>query len=263
MSKRFAGMPALREVEFSLMRGQVHALAGASGAGKSTLVKVLTGVCLPDKGMLFHRGEPVRFTGPQDARARGINAVYQEANLIDSMSVSANVFLGREPRNRLGLLSSRQMHARTTRLLHELGIDIDPCRPVHTLGRGAQQMVAIARSVSTDARVVVMDEPTAGLQPPEVETLFDVIRRLHERDVAVVYVSRRLVELFQICNAITVLRDGMVVHTGPMSGIGPHELVSTMLGLDPADVRRAGSLKYQAALAEAVNAHEQATRAEG
>jgi galactofuranose transport system ATP-binding protein len=262
VSKRFAGVPALREVEFSLMRGQVHAVAGVSGAGKSTLAKVLTGVCAPDKGMLFHRGEPVRFSSPQDARARGISAVYQEANLIDSLSVSANVFLGREPRNRLGLVSSRQMRTQTARLFYELGINVDPARPVHTLSRGAQQMVAIARAVSTNARVVVMDEPTSSLEPPEVNTLFDVIRRLHERDVAVVYISRRLVELFQICNAITVLRDGAVVHTGLMSGIGPHELVATMLGLDPADLRRAGSLKYQAALAEVQKAQEQTAQTE-
>jgi ribose transport system ATP-binding protein len=258
VSKWIAGVPALRGVEFSLRRGQVHALVGENGAGKSTLAKVLSGVYEPDEGLLFHRGEVVRFSSPRDAQARGISVVHQEDNLVGSMSVSANLFLGREPRNRLGLISFRQMHAGAGRLLDWFGIDVDPRRQLRTLSSSVRRMIAIARAVATDAGVVIMDEPTSALAPHEVNTLFEVIRRLHERDVSVVYISPRLVEVFQICNAVTVLRDGEVVHTGLMSDIGPVELVATMLGCDMAEVRRAGptafSTEYQAAIAEVLNA---------
>jgi galactofuranose transport system ATP-binding protein len=265
VTKRFAGIPALRGVDFLLERGQVHALVGENGAGKSTLVKVLTGVYDPDEGLLFHRGEPVRFTGPQDAQARGISTVYQEVNLVGSMSVGANLYLGREPRNRLGLVSFRQMHLDAGHLLDSLGIHVDPRRELRSLGLGGQQMVAIARAVSTDSRVVIMDEPTSSLEPREVETLFDVIGRLRERDVSVIYISHRLAELFQICNAVTVLRDGEVVHTGRMADIGPLELVATMLGRELADVRREGTTafagEHEAAVKEVLKARDLVRRA--
>ncbi|SMD11566.1 sugar ABC transporter ATP-binding protein [Kibdelosporangium aridum] len=236
VTKRFAGVPALRDVDFLLERGQVHALAGENGAGKSTLVKVLTGALQPDKGMVFHKGQPVQFTGPHDAIARGISTVYQDTNLIGSMSVSANLFLGREPRNRLGLVNFRQMHAAATRLLDSFGLMIDPRLKLRSFTPGVRQMIAIARAVDTDARVVILDEPTASLEPPEIDTLFEVIRKLYERDVAVVYISHQLTELYQICNRITVLRDGQVVHSGLMSAIGPSKLLATMLGRDLAEI---------------------------
>jgi galactofuranose transport system ATP-binding protein len=239
VTKRIAGVPALRGVDFLLERGQVHGLAGAAGAGKSTLVKVLTGVHQPDRGMLFHKGEPMRLHSPRDALVRGISAVHQEPSFESSMSVSANLFLGREPRNRLGLMSCRRMHADAVRLLDSLGILIDPRRELGSFSPGVQQLIAIARAVGTEARVVIMDEPASGLEPPEVDTLFDVIRGLYERDVAVIYVSHRLDELYQICNRITVLRNGEAVHTGLMSGIAPIDLVAAMLGRDPDDVCRA------------------------
>ncbi|MEV4320265.1 sugar ABC transporter ATP-binding protein [Actinocrispum sp. NPDC049592] len=244
VTKRFGGVPALRGVDFLLERGQVHALVGANGAGKSTLVKVLSGVYSPDEGLVFHRGRPVRFTGPQDAQQRGISAVYQELSLVGSMSVSANLYLGKEPRNRLGMVSFRRMHADAERLLDSLGIEVDPRRELRSLTLGQQQMVAIARAANTDSRVVIMDEPTSSLEPDEVETLFEVIRRLSERDVSIVYISHRLLELFQICNTVTVLRDGQVVHTGRMCDIGPVELVSSMLGRDAADIRRTGTTAF-------------------
>jgi galactofuranose transport system ATP-binding protein len=239
VTKRIAGVPALRGVDFLLERGQVHGLAGADGAGKSTLVKVLTGVHQPDRGMLFHKGEPMRLHSPRDALMRGISAVHQEPSFESSMSVSANLFLGREPRNRLGLMSCRRMHVDAVRLLDSLGILIDPRRELGSFSPGVQQLIAIARAVGTEARVVIMDEPASGLEPPEVDTLFDVIRGLYERDVAVIYVSHQLDELYQICNRITVLRNGEAVHTGLMSGIAPIDLVATMLGRDPDDVCRA------------------------
>jgi ribose transport system ATP-binding protein len=265
VTKRVAGVPALRGVDFLLERGQVHGLAGANGAGKSTLVEVLTGADQPDQGMLFYKGEPVRLHGPRDALMRGITAVYQNPGLEGSMSVSSNLFLGREPRNRLGLVSCRRMHTDAVRLLDSLGIFIDPRRQLRSFSPGIQQLVAIARAVSTEARVVIMDEPAATLEPHEVDTLFDVIRGLYERDVAVIYVSHRLDELYQICNRITVLRDGEAVHTGLMSGIAPVDLVAAMLGRAPDDVCRASLTafagRYEAARSSVLKTQELFNRA--
>ncbi|EWM16001.1 ribose transporter ATP-binding protein [Kutzneria sp. 744] len=230
VSKHFAGVQALREVDFELRPGQVHTLVGENGAGKSTLIKVLTGVYQPDAGELLLDGEPVAFGRPLDAQAAGISTVYQEVNLVPSMSVAQNLFLGHEPRNRVGLIDFPGMQAQARQLLSELGISVDPRRALRTLGLGVQQMIAVARAVRARAKVVIMDEPSSSLEPREVETLFDVIRRLHERDVAVLYVSHRLEELYQICDTVTVLRDGRVVHSGPLAEIGRLELVATMLG---------------------------------
>jgi len=230
VNKHFAGVQALREVDFELRPGQVHTLVGENGAGKSTLIKVLTGVYQPDGGRLLLDGEPVSFGRPLDAQAAGISTVYQEVNLVPSMSVAQNLFLGHEPRNRLRLIDFPGMRAQARELLSELGISVDPRRQLRTLGLGVQQMIAVARSVRARAKVVIMDEPSSSLEPREVETLFEVIRRLHERDVAVLYVSHRLEELYQICDTVTVLRDGQVVHSGPLAEIGRLELVATMLG---------------------------------
>ena len=230
VSKHFAGVQALREVDFELRPGQVHTLVGENGAGKSTLIKVLTGVYQPDAGRLELDGEPVAFSRPLDAQAAGISTVYQEVNLVPSMSVAQNLFLGHEPRNRLRLIDFPGMQAQARELLSELGISVDPRRQLRTLGLGVQQMIAVARAVRARAKVVIMDEPSSSLEPREVETLFAVIRRLHERDVAVLYVSHRLEELYQVCDTVTVLRDGVVVHSGPLADIGRLELVATMLG---------------------------------
>ncbi|HEY0496232.1 MAG TPA: sugar ABC transporter ATP-binding protein [Kutzneria sp.] len=230
VSKHFAGVQALREVDFELRPGQVHTLVGENGAGKSTLIKVLTGVYQPDAGRLELDGDPVAFSRPLDAQAAGISTVYQEVNLVPSMSVAQNLFLGHEPRSRLRLIDFPGMQAQARELLSELGISVDPRRQLRTLGLGVQQMIAVARAVRARAKVVIMDEPSSSLEPREVETLFAVIRRLHERDVAVLYVSHRLEELYQICDTVTVLRDGRVVHSGPLADIGRLELVASMLG---------------------------------
>ncbi|MFD1050565.1 ATP-binding cassette domain-containing protein, partial [Kibdelosporangium lantanae] len=197
----YQGKDVLSGVNLNLPAGAVVALVGENGAGKSTLVKLLTGMYQPDSGLVFHKGRPVRFTGPRDAQRHGVGVVHQEGNLVGSMSVAANLYLGDEPRNRLGLVSFRQMRTGATRLLDSLGIMVDPAAPVRTLDPAAQQMVAIARAVNTRHRVLVLDEPTSSLEPPEVATLFDVIRRLHEQDVAVLYASNRLADVLQVCTA--------------------------------------------------------------
>ncbi|MDQ0955154.1 monosaccharide-transporting ATPase [Streptomyces phaeochromogenes] len=244
VSKVFPGVKALSDVDFTARAGEVHALVGENGAGKSTLIKVLTGVYRPDAGEVVHDGTPVRFTTPLQAQQAGISTIYQEVNLVPLMSVARNLLLGREPRGRLGLIDFRRMHREADEALRGLGIRVDVRRPLRELGVGAQQMVALARAVAVDARVVIMDEPTSSLEPREVRTLFDVIRMLRERGIAVVYVSHRMGELYEICDSVTVLRDGRVVHTGRLADLDRLRLVSLMLGREIGEVRSEGLTKF-------------------
>ena len=243
MSKRFPGVHALREVDFELTAGEVHALVGENGAGKSTLIKVATGVYRPDSGELRYLGRPVSFARPLDAQLAGISTIYQEVNLIPLMSVARNLFLNREPR-RFGLVDGARMRREATDILRDYGVGVNVTRPLRSLGLGAQQMVAIARAVQIDARVVVMDEPTSSLEQREVETLFEVVDRLRTAGIGIVYVSHRLDELYRICDRVTVLRDGRVVHVGPMAELDRLDLVSLMLGRNAADVRRHGTTAF-------------------
>ncbi len=238
VTKRFPGVVALDGVSFRLLPGEVHALVGENGAGKSTLIKVITGVYRPEKGSILFRGEEVSFASPRESQAAGISTIYQEINLIPMRSVAQNVFLGREPRSRFGLTDTRRMNREAAEILGRYGIQTDVTRPLETLGLGTQQMVAIARAVSLEARVVIMDEPTSSLEPREVETLFRVIRQLRDEGVGVVYVSHHLDELYEICERVTVLRDGKLVHSGPLAELSKLELISTMLGRELSAVER-------------------------
>ena len=241
--KEFLGTRALDGVSFALRSGETHALVGENGAGKSTLIKVLTGVYRPDAGELRHRGRPVTFTKPVQAQQAGISTIYQEVNLVPLRSVAGNVFLGRELR-RHGLIDWKRTFAEAERLLADLGIRVDVRRPLGTLGVGSQQMVALARAVSTEADVVIMDEPTSSLEPREVETLFSVIGRLQSEGIAILYVSHRLDELYRICDRVTVLRDGRLVHTGALADLPRIELVSMMLGRSVGDIREHGATEF-------------------
>ena len=246
VSKSFAGVQALRGVDFRLRAGEVHALIGENGAGKSTLIKVVTGVHRPDAGSMRLAGQEFAFHSPLEAQAAGISTIYQEVNLVPLMSVARNLFLGREPR-RFGLIDERRMHREAAATLARYGVRGDVRRPLHTLGLGAQQMVALARAVGIDARVVIMDEPTSSLEPREVDTLFGVIDELRAQGIAVVYVSHRLEELYRICDRVTVLRDGEVVHTGAMAELDRLRLVSLMLGREMAEVSREGATAFDGA----------------
>ncbi|MCQ1580159.1 sugar ABC transporter ATP-binding protein [Streptomyces parvus] len=246
VSKRFPGVVALDDVSFALRAGEVHALVGENGAGKSTLIKVLTGVYRSDEGEVRVSGEPVRFARPFEAQQAGISTIYQEVNLVPLMSVARNIFLGREPKNRFGLIDFPRMNRETTELLDGFGVRVDPKRPLHTLGIGTQQMVALARAVSVQAQVVIMDEPTSSLEPREVETLFRVIENLRGQGIAVLYVSHRMDELYRICDRVTVLRDGRHIHTGELAPLERMQLVSMMLGRDMAEVRRDGLTGFAA-----------------
>jgi monosaccharide-transporting ATPase len=230
ISKTFPGVKALSEVSVSLRGGEVHALVGENGAGKSTLIKLLTGVYQLDAGQLLHHGQPVSFANPRAAQDAGISTIYQEVNLVPLQSGARNLYLGREPRTALRLVDYKKMNRDAKALLDDFNIDADPTVPVATLALGAQQMICVARAISLDASVVVMDEPTSSLESREVETLFRLIERLKSDGVAVVYVSHRLDELYRICDQVTVLRDGRLVHSGPISELPRQQLVATMLG---------------------------------
>jgi galactofuranose transport system ATP-binding protein len=243
VNKSFAGVHALRDVDFALRPAEVHALIGENGAGKSTLIKVMTGVYRPDSGTVRLEGRPRAFRNPLEAQAAGISTIYQEVNLVPLMSVARNLYLGREPR-RFGLVDVARMNREAARVLGRYGVHVDVTRPLRTLGLGAQQMVALARAVQVDARVVIMDEPTSSLEPREVDMLFSVIRGLKEQGIAVVYVSHRLDELYAVCDRVTVMRDGAVVHTGAMAGLERLRLVSLMLGREMSAVRDKGSTAF-------------------
>ncbi|MGG7465302.1 sugar ABC transporter ATP-binding protein [Plantibacter sp. YIM 135347] len=246
VTKRFAGVTALDSIDFVVRPGESIALMGENGAGKSTLIKVLTGVYQPDEGELRLAGAPITFARPLDAQKSGVSTIYQEVNLIPLMSVAQNIFLGREPRNRLGLIDFRRMYADARTLLDEYGIQVDVRRPLRSLALGVQQMVALARAVSINAAVVIMDEPTSSLEAREVETLFRVIGLLRERGIAIIYVSHRMDEIYRVCDRVTVLRDGRVVHVGGLHDLPRMELVSLMLGRSVEKVERGGLTAFHA-----------------
>ncbi|MBK1783136.1 sugar ABC transporter ATP-binding protein [Prauserella cavernicola] len=244
LSKSFGPVRALRAVDFALRPGEIHALVGENGAGKSTLIKLLTGVHRPDAGTIRFAGDEVAFYRPADAQRAGISTVYQEINLVPLLSVARNVFLGREPRTRLGLIDTAAMNRAAAELVGSLGVDVDVTADLGRLGLGVQQMVALARAMSVESRVVIMDEPTSSLESREVTTLFGVARTLRERGVGLVFVSHRLDELWELCDRVTVLRDGSHVHTGPMAGLDRVSLVATMLGREVTEVVREGATGF-------------------
>jgi ribose transport system ATP-binding protein len=238
LTKSFGGVPVLTDVDVTVRAGEVHALVGENGAGKSTLIKILTGVYRQDSGDVLVDGRRVAFSGPAAALAAGISTIYQDANLVPTQSAARNLFLGREPRTTLGLIDFKAMHREAGAVLAQYGIDADVEAPLGTLSRVTQQMVAVARAAATDARVVIMDEPTASLEAREVETLVGVVERLRTAGVAIVYVSHRLDELYRLGDTVSVLRDGRVVHSGPLHHLPGPQLVAAMLGRELASQER-------------------------
>jgi ribose transport system ATP-binding protein len=230
VGKSFFGFPALIDVDLALAGGEVHGLVGENGAGKSTLMKILAGVHARDAGDISIDGHPVDFGHPAQAYAAGISAVFQEFNLLPERSVAENIFLGREPRVR-GLVSTRVMQRRTTELLASIGVaTISPGAPVGSLSVAEQQIVEIAKAVARESRFIAMDEPTAALADHEVELLYAIIGRLTAQGVAILYVSHRLREVFDLCDQITVLKDGRVVASRPAAELDEAEVVRLMVG---------------------------------
>ncbi len=232
ITKRFPGVLALNDVSFDVRVGEVHCLVGENGAGKSTLMKIMSGVYTDFEGQMLLNGRPVAFHTPRDAQNSGIAMIHQELNLVPELTVYENIFLGREYRTSLGTLSRRAMRQAAGTLLSNLGLDINPNRPVKHLRVGQRQLVEIAKALSLNARIIIMDEPTSALSDAEVEYLFQVIRGLREHDVAVIYISHRLDEVFAIADRMTVLRDGAVVGSSPANAISRRQLISLMVGRD-------------------------------
>lgn len=232
VSKSFFGNRVLIGVDLDLQPGEVHALVGENGAGKSTLMKILAGVHRPDSGEIELGGERVEFSHPHQAQAAGVSIIYQELTLLGERTVAENVFLGREP-SRAGVIDRRRMEAETARLLDELGeTSFTPRRLVRQLSVAQQQVVEIAKALVVDARVVVMDEPTASLADHEVELLYKLVQRLQARGIGVLYVSHRLREVFDLSQRVTVLKDGAKVATVDTAEIDIPGLVRLMVGRD-------------------------------
>ncbi|MEU4403579.1 sugar ABC transporter ATP-binding protein [Streptosporangium sp. NPDC023963] len=232
IAKSFLGVRVLSGVDLDVAAGEVHAVVGENGAGKSTLMKVLAGVHAPDEGTVEIDGVQVSFAHPVEAQRAGVAIIYQEFNLLPERSVAENVFLGREPVRR-GLVDREAMESATTRLLQELGEASFTSRDlVRHLSIAQQQVVEIVKALSQDARIIVMDEPTAALAEHEVELLYRLVARLREREIAVLYISHRLREVFDLSTRVTVLKDGALVRTADTAGMTSDELVRLMVGRD-------------------------------
>ncbi|MFN2578247.1 MAG: sugar ABC transporter ATP-binding protein [Pyrinomonadaceae bacterium] len=231
ITKSFPGVRALDGVSFNLNKSEIHALVGENGAGKSTLIKILAGVYPHPEygGEVFLEGLPRRFASVRDSEQAGIAVIYQELSLVKDLSVAENIFLGREPR-RFGIINWEDLYSRAQKLLGDLHLTIDPRSPVRNLGIGQQQLVEIAKALSQNARIVVLDEPTAALTDAEVETLFEILNGLRERGVAMIYISHKLDEVFQISDRITVLRDGKTIDTTRTSDTDEPRVIARMVG---------------------------------
>jgi ribose transport system ATP-binding protein len=232
ISKSFPGVKALNNVHLNVRKGEVHGLVGENGAGKSTLMKILSGAYIKDEGEIYWQGEKVEITKPKDSEELGIAIIYQEFNLVPQLSISENIWLGREPlaNKALHLIDWTEMHKRTQQLLDDLDLDFDPKRPVAGLGVASQQMVEIAKALSLNAKLLIMDEPTSALSKNEIDQLFSVIQSLKEKDVSIIYISHHLEEVFEICDRGTVLRDGNFVATIDPKETSKNELIQLMVG---------------------------------
>jgi ABC-type sugar transport system ATPase subunit len=230
VTKRFGGVTALAEASFDIAAGELHAVVGENGAGKSTLMKCLAGVITDYEGQLLLRGQPVQFRGTTDAQQAGVGIIHQELNLVEQLSAAANIFLGRERTGRLGLLDERAMQRAAAELLAQLECHADPREPVGQLRVGDQQLVEIAKALSLDAEVLIMDEPTSALTEAETARLFRVIERLRARGVTILYISHKMDEVFRLADRITVLRDGRHVRTMARSETTPREVTHLMVG---------------------------------
>lgn len=231
ITKEFPGVKALNQVHFAVRRGEVHALIGENGAGKSTLMKILTGIYKPTAGELIYKGKPFFPNDPKHAQTEGISIIHQELNLLNDLDVAENIYISREPRKYKNvLIDDKRMHESAGKLLKRLGLDIDPYEKVRNLSVAQKQMIEIAKALSVDSEVLILDEPTSTLSEKEVQVLFGIIRKLREENVAIVYISHRLEEFDQIVDWVTVLRDGSYVDSCSWKEQTIDNLVKQMVG---------------------------------
>ena len=238
LEKTFPGVRALKGVKLTVNKGEVHALMGENGAGKSTLIKVLTGIYQKNGGTICFDGEEIDCRTPMEANDKGISTIYQELNLVLFQTVYENLFLGREPRDKFGRVDRKAMIAEADRILKDLGIDVDVSAPLSRYPTAIQQMVAIARAVSINAKLVIMDEPTSSLDSQEVQVLFRIIRQLKSQGISVIFISHKLDEIFEICDRLTVFKDGEYVGDYDIKDLNQFKLISLMVGKDTVTLER-------------------------
>jgi ABC-type sugar transport system ATPase subunit len=237
VTKHFGGVTALADVSLDFAAGEAHAIVGENGAGKSTLMKILAGVITDYEGRVSVRGQKVQFTGTRDAERAGISIIHQELNLVEQLSAAANIFLGRERRGRFGMLDQQAMDEAAAELLAQLECPIDPRRPARELRVGDQQLIEIAKALSLNAEILIMDEPTSALTETEVARLFRVVGRLRQRGVTILYISHKMDEVFQLADRITILRDGRLVETVAKSESSPRRVTHLMVGREIEETR--------------------------
>ncbi|MGA3251257.1 MAG: sugar ABC transporter ATP-binding protein [Paraburkholderia sp.] len=257
LSKSFPGVRALHEVQFEIMASEVHALMGENGAGKSTLMKILAGVYTRDSGEFLCDGQPVEFSSPREAQDKGVCIIHQELQLMNHLSVAQNMFIGREPRGRLGLfLDEDKLNAQARDILARMHVNLDPRALVGSLTVASQQMVEIAKALSFDSRVLIMDEPTSALNDAEIAELFRIIRELKSHGVGVIYISHKMDELKQIADRVTVMRDGEYVATVAAKDTSVEAIIGMMVGRTLADLEPSQSVAGQGEVAlEVKNLH--------
>ncbi len=236
VTKAFPGVLALSKVNLGLRRGEVHALVGENGAGKSTLIKIICGVYQPTEGALYWNGRQASIHSPAEALRLGIVPVHQELNLEPYLSVAENIFIGRQPKNRFGLIDHRRMNEMAVSWLQELGMKTEPSAPVGSISVAERQMVSIARAVSLNAALVIFDEPTSSLTRRETELLFEVVTRLRDKGLGIIYISHRMEEIFGLCDRVTIMRDGNVIGTAAVNEISTDEIIRKMIGRDLRDM---------------------------
>lgn len=236
VTKTFPGVKALSEVSLRLIPGKVTALIGENGAGKSTVVKILTGIYQPDGGSILVDGHPTAFPVPQAAADNGVTAIHQETVLFDELSVAENIFLGHAPRTRFGLIDLKTMTQRSRDILEGIGAIIDPEHKLKDLGIANKHLVAIARALSIDARVVIMDEPTAALSHKEIEELYELVESLKSQGKAILFISHKFDEIFRIADNYTVFRDGQLIGDGVIADVTKADLVKMMVGRDVSQI---------------------------
>lgn len=228
--KAFASNKVLRNAGFSLKTGEIHALMGENGAGKSTLMKILTGVYTKDEGTILVDGKEVCYKSAREAEKSGIVFIHQELNVLFDLTVEENMFLGKEIKNCFGVCDKSRMQKEAKVILERLGVNIDPSQRMNELSVGQQQMVEIAKALMADAQVIIMDEPTAALTQSETHVLFNVVKSLREKGVSIVYISHRMEEIFELCDRITILRDGTYISTKNIKDTDMNDVVKMMIG---------------------------------
>ncbi len=237
ITKLFPGVRALDDVELELKKGEIHALIGENGAGKSTLMKILLGIYQPDYGEILYKGEPVKFHQPEDALRAGISMIHQEISMMPNLDVAGNIWIARERQfMKKGLLDHKAMHEETKKLLDKLEISLDPYAKAKNLSIAQLQMVELCRAISYHAQIIVMDEPTSALADAEIQILYRIVRRLVREGTTIVFISHKLEEIFEICDRITIMRDGKYIKTARTDEMDRQQLIALIAGRELKDL---------------------------